>query len=284
MKKHSGWLFDVYEHPTKGVVLWLVGEDGKPYSFHQEFESVFYARGAVEQLHELGVFIRKTYAKERVRLKRATKDDLFDGPQVVMGIGTSNGGIFRKLLYKTQEEFPELIFYDVDIPLTVRYATTYDVFLMARCEVTAEPEGRLIGLKALDTPYDLDPQLPQLRILSLRPNTNPSHTTPKHLIVKFEKSFLRLPFDRPRELLGILNSIFSAYDPDVVHTHFGDGWLFPHLLNLSKKPGFLSTRTVTHLCLSCAGRQLIFSTTDALTIVRHRSTCAGAGMSTSITA
>jgi hypothetical protein len=45
MKRHSGWLFDLYEHPTKGVVLWLAGEDGKPYSFHQEFETVFYARG-----------------------------------------------------------------------------------------------------------------------------------------------------------------------------------------------------------------------------------------------
>ncbi len=45
MKKLTGWLFDLYAHPMKGVVLWLVGEDGKPYSFHQDFEAVFYARG-----------------------------------------------------------------------------------------------------------------------------------------------------------------------------------------------------------------------------------------------
>jgi len=30
MKKYTGWLFDLYSHPTKGIVLWLIGEDGKP--------------------------------------------------------------------------------------------------------------------------------------------------------------------------------------------------------------------------------------------------------------
>ena len=59
MKKYSGWLFDLYAHPTKGVVLWLVGEDGKPYSFYQDFETVFYARGEFPRLHELGEFIRR---------------------------------------------------------------------------------------------------------------------------------------------------------------------------------------------------------------------------------
>ena len=237
MKKNSGWLFDLYEHPTKGVVLWLVGEDGKPYSFHQDFETVFYARGSVEQLHKLGEFIRRKHPKEIVSLKRVTRDDLFDGPQVVMGIGVSNAAIFRKLSREVQEEFPNLIFYDVDVPLTVRYAATYNVFMMARCEVVAEQDGKLISIKALDTPYDLDPILPNLRLLSLRPDTDPSHKTPKYLIAKFGKSYLRLSFDKPHELLSILNGILSSHDPDVVHTHFGDDWLFPYLLELSRKTG-----------------------------------------------
>ena len=66
MKKYVGWLFDLYAHQTKGVVLWLAGEDGKPYSFHQDFETVFYASGPVQRLHELGAFLRRRYAKENV--------------------------------------------------------------------------------------------------------------------------------------------------------------------------------------------------------------------------
>src|SRR6266511_1541269 len=107
MKKHSGWLFDLYEHPTKGVVLWLAGEDGKPYSFHQEFETLFYARGPLEQLHVLGAFIRRKYPKETVNRKRVTEDDLFDGPQVVMGIGVSAYASYKKLNREVQENFPD---------------------------------------------------------------------------------------------------------------------------------------------------------------------------------
>lgn len=237
MKTCNGWLFDLYAHPTKGAVLWLVGQDGRSHSFHQDFETVFYARGEFQRLHELGVFIRRKYSKEIVRLGRDTREDLFDGPQVVMGIGTSNPAIFRKLSREAQENFPDLIFYDMDVPLTVRYAAAHQVFMMAHCEIAAADDGKLISIRALDAPDDLDPQLPELKILSLRPDTNPAHTSPKYLVAKFGKSFVRLPFERPRELLTILNSILDSYDPDVIHTHYGDGWLFPRLLELSKETG-----------------------------------------------
>lgn len=238
MKLYNGWLFDLYERPTKGVALWLVGEDGKPICFHQDFETVFYAHGSAEQLHDLGEFIRKKHPKEIVRLERVvTKEDLFDGIQVVMGIGTSNAAVFRKLSREATEKFPDLIFYDVDIPLTVRYAAAHDVFLMARCEVMAETDGRLISIKALDTTDELDPRLPKLRMLSLKADTDPSLNAPKKLILRFDKSYLRLSFDRPRELLSVLNSVLSSFDPDVIHTYFGDGWLFPLLFQLSKETG-----------------------------------------------
>ncbi len=237
MKKYSGWLFDLYAHPTQGVVLWIVGEDGNSHSFYQDFETLFYARGEFQRLHELGVFIRRRYSKEIVRLERVTKDDLFDGPQDVMGMGISDPKIFRRLSREVQENFPDLIFYDVDVPFTVRYAAAHNVFMMAHCEVIAETDGRLLSIRALDTPDELDPKLPQLKILSLKPDTDPSYTYPKYLIAKFGKSYVRLSFDRPRELLNILNGILSSFDPDVIHTHYGDGWLFPRLLELSKETG-----------------------------------------------
>jgi DNA polymerase II len=237
MKTYNGWLLDLYAHPAKGIVLWLVGEDGRSHSFYQDFEMRFYARGEFQRLHELGVFIRRKYSKEIVRLERVTREDLFDGPQVVMEVGTSNPNVFRKLSREAQDNFPDLIFYDVDVPLTVRYAADQQVFMMAHCEVTAEEDGRLINIRTLDAPDDLDPPLPRLKILSLRPDTNPAHTTPKFLAAKFGKSFVRLPFERPRELLHILNSILDSFDPDVIHTHYGDGWLFPRLLELSQEMG-----------------------------------------------
>ena len=79
MKTTIGWLFDLYAHPMKGIVLWLVGEDGKAYRFHQDFETVFYAHGPFPRLHELGKYLRTKYLKQEVRVERVTREDLFAG-------------------------------------------------------------------------------------------------------------------------------------------------------------------------------------------------------------
>lgn len=237
MKKLNGWLFDLYAHPEKGVVLWFIGEDKKPYSFYQDFETVFYARGSVERLHDLGEFIRARYSREFVKFTRVFREDLFDGLQEVMGISVSHLIRFKKLFREVHGNFSDLIFYDVEIPLTVRYAATHNVFMMAYCEITAEPTGKLISIKALDTPDTLQPKLPTLRILSIKANTDPYHKQPKYLIAKFDKSYLQLEINKPRELLGVLNSVLSSYDPDVIHTYFGDAWIFPYLQKISTKTG-----------------------------------------------
>ncbi|HSJ88790.1 MAG TPA: DNA polymerase domain-containing protein [Anaerolineales bacterium] len=237
MKTTIGWLFDLYAHPMKGIVLWLVGEDGKAYRFHQDFETVFYAHGPFPRLHELGKYLRTKYLKQEVRLERVTREDLFAGSQELMGIGVANVTMYKSLFQNVYENFSDLIFYDVDTPLTVRYAATYDVFMMARCEAMAEKDGTLIAIRALDTPYELDPKLPHFKLLTLRPNADPSHHSPQFLIAKFGKSHLRLSFEKPGELLTLLNGILASFDPDVIKTYFGDVWLFPHLQELSKKTG-----------------------------------------------
>ena len=237
MKKMVGWLFDVYAHPTGGIVVWLIGEDGKPGCFHQDFEVVFYAYGPVQRLHELGKFIRRKQPKEAVRLERVTREELFAGPQEVMGIAVSNPAIYRNLFQEVYENFSDLTFYDADIPLTVRYAVANHVFMMARCEVITQPDNRIIRIQALETPYELDPVLPRLKILSLRTDSDPSHKPPRYLIARFDRSYVRASFDRPPEVIHLLNGILSSFDPDVIQTHFGDAWLLPKLLELSKRMG-----------------------------------------------
>ncbi len=231
MKEVTGWLFDLYEHPQKGVVLWLIDERGKPHCFHQDFEIVFYAGGPFPRLRELWIFLRNKNA----RLKKVAREDLFDGPQELMQIQVPGPANYRRLFRDVKEHFPDLTYYDIDIPPTIRYAAAHNVFMMARCTVSAEADGKLLSIHALDTPHELDPQLPHLRILSLKPDTDPSHESPKYLIAKFGKSYMQLPVDRPRQLITILNGILLSYDPDVIQTHYGDAWLFPYLEKLSQE-------------------------------------------------
>lgn len=233
MKDITGWLFDLYAHPQNGLVLWLVGDDGLPYCCHQDFEIVFYAGGPFARLRELWQYLRS----RPVRLERVNKQDLFDGPQEVMRICTPSQTAYDGLFREIYERFPNLSFSNIDIPLTVRYAAAQGVFMMAHCKVTTQADGRLLTIHALDRPDDLDLQSPQLRILSLMPDTDPSHKPPRYLIIKFDRSYLRLAFGRTRELLSLLNGVLAAYDPDIIHTHYGDAWLLPRLLELSKEAG-----------------------------------------------
>ena len=132
-----------------------------------------------------------------MKFKRVTKEDLFAGPQEAMGVRIANPSIYKRVFREANEHFPDLIYSDVDIPLTIRYAAAYNVFMMARCKVTAELDGKLINIIALDKPEELEPKLPHLRILTLRPDTDPSHGAPKNLIFSFGKFYLRAPLDQP---------------------------------------------------------------------------------------
>lgn len=231
MKEVTGWLFDLYEHPEQGLVVWLIDAQGKPHCFYQDFEITFYAGGPFPRLRELWILLRS----KKVGLERITREDLFDGAQEVMQIRVQSPTIYRKLFREVKEKFSDLTYYDVDIPLTIRYAAEHHVFMMAHCTVTADAKGKITNIRALDTPQDLEPKLPRLRILSLRPDPDPSHEPPKYLIVKFSKAHMRLPFDRARELLAILSSVFLSYDPDIVQTYYGDAWLFPHLEKIANE-------------------------------------------------
>jgi hypothetical protein len=75
MKEYTGWLFDLYAHPKQGVVLWIVGEDGKPHSFTQPFQITFYVGGPFQRLRQLWKFLQA----KPVRLYRTQRRDLHEG-------------------------------------------------------------------------------------------------------------------------------------------------------------------------------------------------------------
>ena len=123
-------------------------------------------------------------------------------------------------------------------PLPLRFAAARDVFMMAHCEVTAQPDGQLVSITTSDTPAELDPKLPRFRKLNLRPNVDPTRASPRHLLIKYDGFYVRAPLDKPRELLcPAARASWPTYDPDVIQTHFGDTWLFSHLEEASKQTG-----------------------------------------------
>ena len=231
MKEYTGWLLDLYSHPKHGIILWIAGEDKKPHSFTQQFPITFYVSGPFHRLRQLWKFLQE----KPVRLYRTRRKDLHEGMKDVLEVRVLNPCSFDELFKVVNQQFPDLLYYDVDIPLILRYAAEYNVFPLAHCKIEVHQGWEISKITPLDTPWELDPKLPDLRVLHIKPDVNPSHATPKHLSINFEPFKYYLPLDDPRKLLSCLNAALMQYNPDVILTSYGDTWLFSYLEEISKQ-------------------------------------------------
>src|ERR1051325_2159829 len=182
MKEYVGWLFDLYAKKD-GILLWLVGEDQKPRSFTQPFPIRFYVGGPFHRLRALWKFLRE----KPVMLSRIQREDLQEGMKDVLQVNVLKPSHFDNLFSEVNQGFPDLLYYDVDIPLILRYSAEFGVFPLGRCKVEVKEGWKISGITPLETPWDLDPQLPDLRVLQIRPDVNPSHMAPNYLSVHFDR-------------------------------------------------------------------------------------------------
>jgi DNA polymerase-2 len=231
LKEVTGWLFDLYAHPKQGVVLWIIGQDQRPHSFTQPFQVTFYVGGPFHRLRQAWKFLRD----KPVRLARAQRDDLHEGTQDVLEVNVLQPCLFDDLFKEVYGRFPDLLFYDVELPLILRYAAAYKIFPLGYCNVKVKEGWEISEMTSLDTPWELDPELPDLRVLQIRPDINPSHAAPTFLSVHFGGFKYRFSLADPRKLLFSLNSILRQFDPDVLLTSYGDTWLFSYLEEISKE-------------------------------------------------
>ena len=230
MREYIGWLFDLYAQ-KEGITLWLAGEDQKPHSFTQPFQVTFYVGGPFHRLRALWKFLRE----RRVRLSRTQREDLHEGIKDVLEVNVLQPSSFDELFKEVNQRFPDLLYYDVDIPLILRYAAEHGVFPLGRCKIEVEQGWEISGITPLDTPWEIDPNLPELRVLQIRPDVDPFHAKPKYLFVNFGPFKYRLSLNETRELLFSLNGILRQFDPDVLLTRYGDTWLFSYLEEISKQ-------------------------------------------------
>ncbi|MBM3126180.1 MAG: hypothetical protein FJZ87_14100 [Chloroflexi bacterium] len=231
--KLKGWLFDLYPARGGGVTLWFIDEDGRRHRLWQPFPLVGYAAGPSHRLRALWSFLAGQPIP--VLLSRVERRDLFQADSMhVMGIELEKQEDLQSVFSKAQSAFPDLEYYDVDLALSLRHAAAFGTFPLAYCEV--EIENQKVGsITPLGTPWDLDADLPPLRLLKLEPDSDPDHSPPRRLKIQYGRAAYDLPFDRPRPLLIDLGAILRRFDPDLVLTRWGDTWLLPRLFELSKE-------------------------------------------------
>ena len=234
MAEIKGWLLDLYADTQPGVVLWLVGEDGQRHRLTQDFPITFYAAGESSRLRQLWRFLQAQ--PEKMELKRSEQHDIFSPhPVEVLEATLPHAAAQPFLFQRVAREFPELAYYNADLPLTTRHAAIYDTFPLVSCQAQVDEAGRVQALKVLDTPWELDPPAPPLRLLALEPDVDPSHATPTSLYVRSMSVSYHFSLEHPRPLLLNLRAILERQDPDVLLTAWGDTWLLPYLIDLAEQ-------------------------------------------------
>lgn len=260
-EEYTGWLLDLYTCPpqtsrgkdsarlpafpngrprTGGIALWLLCDDGQRRRLRQAFPVTFYAAGPPARLQALQKHLESLPGA--VTLDHVERRDLFcPQPLTLLAVQMAQAYTQPRLFQDVARRFPDLTFYDADIPVSLRYAAAKGVFPLARCRVAAGEDGWVEEVAPLDSPWDLDPPVPPLRVMSVTPDIDPQHAPPSHLIVRFDHGptlqsvDYRLPLEPARPLLVGLRAILARHDPDLLLTSWGDTWLLPHLLGLARR-------------------------------------------------
>jgi DNA polymerase-2 len=229
----TGWLFDIYPNETN-LTLWLIGEDGERHRFVQNFTATVYAAGPPPLLRKLWKWLKEQAIP--VHLSRLERKDVFQGMTAVLAAEVLQPIKLDELFRSMVAAFPDLTYYDADISLPLRYAASFGVFPLARCRLEVRGES-VVSITPLDTPWDLEPVVAPLRVLSLEPDCDPGHGEPRVVIVSYERVRYVLPLEKSLPLLIGLSADIRRYDPDVILTSWGDTWLMPLLLELCKENG-----------------------------------------------
>ena len=231
----SGWLLDVYADTSQGVVVWLLGDDGQRHQLRQPLTTTFYATGSFPRLRECWRFLRSQGMP--IKLSRTQREDLFEGLIDVMAIEV-DVVLQPQLFRRVQAQFPDLDYYDADIPLSVQYAACFGVSPTLRCRVTVDND-LILHMEPLASRWQVDNPQPPLRVLTMAPNVDPSHRSPTHLQVGYGGKTVMYPLNNGRLLLISLQAKLKRHDPDLILTHYGDTWIFPTLRQLAQKTDIL---------------------------------------------
>ena len=229
----DGWLLDVYPDEKLGAVIWLLGSDNNRYRFHQQYPVSFHVSGPTHRLRQLWRALRKQYPTA-VELAKSIRKELFSGEIPVLTVTVQNPLTQPKVFYWAYRQFPDLFFYNADILFALRHSATYRTYPLARCRILSE-DGRVTKISVLSSPANPDIQIPALKIMSLAPDVDPEYVDPVSLDAILGKEKRTLSLAPPKLFIQRLNKLIQEYDPDIILTKWGDTWLFPLMLDWSKK-------------------------------------------------
>ncbi|MCD4751707.1 MAG: hypothetical protein K8R40_01415 [Anaerolineaceae bacterium] len=226
MKQFRGWLLDIYTHPKHGkTCLWVIGEDGTRQCFFHTLPGIFYMSGLPSSLEHAENFLYDRFASYVRVTAEHTQQTIHPHQHPILAVHTPNLLIQRRVFRSLEKQFPMLEYFNTDLNATLYYAAQFDTFALCRVDALIDDDNHLQELMVLDSRWDLDLPPAPLRILELRPDSNPRAKPPTMLHISFNGKHSQQHFRTNRELAHCAAPAIRRFDPDIILTSYGDGYL-----------------------------------------------------------
>jgi DNA polymerase elongation subunit (family B) len=132
--------------------------------------------------------------------------------------------------------------YNSDLMLASLYCWQRGVFPLARVEVEADGEGRILALECHDTEWSIDYELPPLEILRVRlgglKGIDPRHGSPfqQGTALEIEVDGRQFELDEAGEPAAVaFQHLLARHDPDLILSDWGDATILPRLREQAAK-------------------------------------------------
>ena len=227
-----GWLLDLYVHEDS-LVLWFRLDSGELLRLTDSFSFHFYAQGSKPALRtlekKLALYIRHTAWTRRI--------EFWSGMTIpVLEISIRSLGKIPEVLRLLAAGPEDLTFYNCDLDIPQYYAWEKGLFPLCFCEIEWERTA-LKRITVLDSPWNPDAPLPDLRIMEVELTAHPQIPLDRgnSLRVTFENTSFDLEATGISELLRGLNRLLTDFDPDLILSRHGDARIFPFLWSSAQK-------------------------------------------------
>ena len=231
MRTIEGWLLDLYTHPRHGqTCLWLIERGGARTCFYHAFPGTFYFTGpdaARLQYAESYLYAKHADAIQ-VKLEHVWQP-VTPTEQPIYAVQTENPNALWKVFRPFSQDFPDLEFYNVDLDVSHYYAAFYGVFAFCQLSVEADGRNHIRSIQVKDSAWEMDINDPPLRIMKLSPNHNPRAQTPTSLKLSIGKRSVHLSYASNAMLARKVAPYLRQYDPDIILSDYGDGYLMQAL-------------------------------------------------------
>ena len=236
--RFEAWFFDAYPVPGGMATWWIREGGGDRVRLLDAWRPALYVNGRSTELEA----VRGRLAADRriARMDLECRREFWSpAPGLVLRVEVVEPRAFHSLVQELGHSLGPARLFNADLPLGQRYCYERELFPLARCRVETDG-GALCSVEALDSPWELAPRLPPLRVLELTPADGVPYLlpgVPLDLIARIAGREERLDGRAPLSLLGHLARLLESEDPDLLLTDWGDEVLIPALVALARAHG-----------------------------------------------